>query len=404
MIKTENKLQLYLPDERMKRLDEETIEKIEFLKHESHIVSPIYMMPDLSGDGYILSGTTIKSHDYFYPLSAGADIGCGYRLLHSPLTKKDIDFIEKDIDGFAKQFITKDKSIEEVALFEWFWEKKYEKLKSYFALKHNINSSIILPRNPFNSHQLSSNSLLDAWGNIAIGNHFVEVREIGNIRNKEVANDLNIHSDEIMVHIHSGSGKKIENEFIHYWIKFIKQFKEENHFKNEMNGYEICMSMQTELARQFLDDAVDSINFSVFNRSLLSSKLQLPFNNTLIDFFDAFHDGYSIEGNSIVSQKGIQPFKEVNGHLLAIVPGSLNSNSYLVKKKGEIPFINHGTGEGLMGNAPNYKNVVTNLKKPIHRKYHDIESTIAYAEGAGLFEVIAELKPWICIKKEGENQ
>jgi len=342
----------------------------------------------------------MKTKDILYPFAGGLDLGCGYRLLHSPLKKKELKHIEDNLQDFANNFIAPTEIPLNKSLFNHFLNRNYSELAQFFA-NHGIQSTLLKNKNEGLFHHLKSDSFLKAWGTIAVGNHFIELREVDGIYNHSIAQKLNLREGDILPHIHSGSGKSIEREFLLYMAKFIQQFKEDNALISEYNGYEIKVDYQNPLAHSFIEDTLDSMQFSMFNRSLLAYKLQPWFHDQLVDLFDTPHDSIELEGDVITTQKGIQKYSTVNQEEIAIIPSAINDVSYLVKRKGIHPYINHGTGEGVGGKSPDFYGVITNLQNPINRKYHSAETIINYCQEVGLIEVIATLKPWISIKNEG---
>lgn len=391
---------IFLEDKRKRQMDKKIMERLEYLENETDIIEPFIAMPDLSDDGLILSGIHLKTRDMIYPFSAGTDLGCGYRVFHIP-QKKELFNLDKDKLTKLGGELTSNSVSKHLNkwLYSLYKSKNYGELNSFFKM-NNIHTPLIPSFNKETPHLLREESFENAWGTIAIGNHFVEIRGINKIFDNETAQLLGLNEGELVGHIHSGAGKLIEKDFEKYLGLFVKEYKRNNSLLSDDNGYEIVLNKDLPLSQRFLADAIDSINFSAINRSLLLFKLKSWLGYEINDLFDVFHDGFEIENETISSYKGIQPYANVKGLDIAIIPGSLQDVSYLVKRKANVPLINHGTGEGEFGKEPNYFNVLTNLNNPIKRKYYDIESTIKYCLEEGLIEIIAELKPYICIKNE----
>lgn len=389
---------IFIPSYRLLTLDHRTQQKLEYILKNKSVVS-LSIMPDIADDGLILSGVSFQSNSVLLPLAAGSDIGCGYRVLALDKYKYEMLELERKINDLSD--LVKPKKNDELVLklFSLFWNREFDELSSHFLREKIRNHDI--PNFPvMTSTHLPRDAFLSAWGNIAIGNHFLEFREVSNVFDEDVARDLGIYRNQILIHLHSGAGQEIEHQFLIYFARFFQDFKKNKLYFNDNIGYEVTAAVDCELAQSFLSDCALSMSFSAFNRSLISLQLQNMLSIEVYDLFDVYHDGMILENHTVFSQKGIQKYSTVGNHSIAIIPGSLNDKSYIVKSTGKSLYINHGTGEGPNGSNPNTNGVLTNLMNPINRKYYNIQETINFCKENGLIEIIAELSPWISIKRE----
>lgn len=385
----------YIPEDKNEYLTGQMLHKIDYLSNHNK-VEEIYILPDFTDEQFSLSGIQFSSKDIIFPIASGWDIGCGYRLFNTNQKKEDLSFLKDSFDMLSKELTTP-------------YSKKVNDSGNLFndisnwLLEHEISSKSKLDE--FSSLKnyetlIDLNSVMNELGNIAPGNHFIEFREVHRILNKEKAEKLNIHQGDILIHIHSGAGLTVKHNLMKYFAKFYSQTFGDVKLTLNFNGYLLNTPINSDLGRDFYNNALLSKFIAFANREYLTSNLKskVPQLETILD---VVHDDIKISDNVVSYQKGVQTFSNVNELEIAIIPGTISDSTFIIEKTGKVPFINHGVGEGDGGSKASFDQVITNLKNPLDRKYYSIQKIIDYGKLTELFEPIVELTPWLAIKNGG---
>jgi RNA-splicing ligase RtcB len=394
---------IFLPSNRYNNLNRNLINKFSYLASHPSINGKVYGLPDLSDDKLGLSGTYFKAKERIFPLGAGFDIGCGYRLLNIKASKKKLMHIEDKIELFQKQICNHKPSL---SISNQDINLMYTNLNNWL-LKKGLAIDSDLKHNKENLKlnfvsKISRHDIAKSLGRIAPGNHFVEVREVTEIYSELESNKLNIEKGDILVLIHSGAGKKIEQTFLRYFAAMYNFCELETKIGPHFNGYKVNIPQHSDLGQQYIEEAMRSKIIAKANRQILTYLLRKWINNEINVLFDVEHDNVSVKGDIIEYQKGTQKFINYNGVSIAIIPGTISDKAILVKNNGVSNVINHGVGEGKDGKRQLLKNVITNLKTILDRQYYNIDQVIESGINAGFYTPILKADPWISIKNGGE--
>jgi len=393
MLKMDDKCTLYIPKERKTAITPLVKEKLSFLSHHSAVKGDIIGLPDFGDDGMGLNGLYFKSDGVVFPMGPGKDVGCGFRVLH--VKKEDIDIkrLEKTRFFFAQTITSpapglrlclEDISSILTQSFSWLQSRGIEDpfLQAY--------QDFDIERPSFLNKQQIKRSI----ARIAKGNHFIELRELTHVE-KSISTNLNIKKGDYLIHIHSGSGVFVEKSFLRY-VSLMRRTND-----HLQNGYESYGELGEDWTQNYLSDVQRSLRLACVNRSLLAQIIGAWLNAPFTTLFDTPHDSIRVEGETIHHYKAVQQYASHKKQDLAIIPSTISDSSFIVRKKGDFPFINHGLGDGETGEEKPVNGVLTNFTQPIKRKFFQAKPVFDLVKQLGWYETVMEAKPWICIKNRG---
>lgn len=283
----------------------------------------------------------------------------------------------------------------------------------------------------------------DEVGTLGSGNHYLEVQEVAEIYDEEVAKAFGLKKGDVVVSIHCGSrglGHQINTEFL-------KQMATEApKYGLRLPDRELaCAPINSPLGRKYLGAMRAAINCALANREVLTHLTRNAFrkvfgNVNLTLLYDVSHntckeEKHIVDGKEkrlFVHRKGatraygpghpdLPPaFRDVGQPVL--IGGSMGTCSYILvgtKESGEKAFGSsvHGAGRAL-SRAQATKTwrgheVVNELAKrgilirsPSMRgvaeeapgAYKNVSEVVEAAVAAGLSKKVARLQPLICIK------
>ncbi|GAB6450087.1 RtcB family protein [Bacillus luti] len=386
---------IHLPKSR--HITEESVEKLNYLEQHSDI-SNIIALPDFANDGIALSGLVFQSQDFLFPMGAGFDIGCAYSsyLIPKEVIDTQINRLTQEFSSFASTLIGSNSctaiSQDDIKVL---WNEPDVWLSSR-GISSNITKSL-----DFDSERPTSFSLENSvmsFGRIPKGNHFLEIRRISNILNKNDSSKLGINEGDYILHIHAGAGYFTEKSFIEYLSKFAAN--QTSPF--DTHGYEIHLPLEHEISKDYLSDAVRSMNFAIANREILAQQVANWLQHPINKLFENMHDKLEIQSNKINYQKAVQTYELINGLPIAMLPSTINQDSFLVKGTGAFEYLNHGTGDGEGGKLASLDGLLTNLTETPKRLFYSMEECYQYAIDKNWFTPICKIQPWMSIKNNGK--
>ncbi|WP_180955106.1 RtcB family protein [Peribacillus deserti] len=371
MFKAGDKWDLFVSSGRVSGFSDNVWKKILSLDLNPYVSKKIIGLPDFGDDGTTLNGLVFKSENRVFPLGAGKDIGCGFRVLHVPRNKVDIEKIEREYQFFAKN------------------------ITSYKPGTTLLDEEIeqIFYSNSDRPSLIKQEEVKLSFGRIGKGNHFIEFRTI-DIKDQLAAKKLGFETGDIIIHIHSGSGLFLEYMILKYAALF-------NNNRGYQNAYELHFPFENCLIQQFLADAERCLQVSIANRNALE-RLIIEWIGSAIRVLDVSHDVIEVEGTTVHYQKAVQRYSEYKGLDIAIIPTTIEEQSYLVNRTGHFSFVNHGSGEGEEGDTQNIGSVKTNFDKTSSRTFFGINDSLEIATRNAWYKIICNLNPWICIKNFNE--
>ncbi|MEK7142723.1 MAG: RtcB family protein, partial [Patescibacteria group bacterium] len=422
------------------------------------VLSPVVGMPDIhEGYGLPIGGVAAFNIGKGV-ISAGAvgyDINCGVRLIRTNLSAAKIDkptlrklmikIEEKIPTGIGKKGRRGELpfSLEEIVnggakkmVAEGFgWQEDLESIEESGQMAGA------------NLAKVSKQAIARGRAQLATlggGNHFIEIQEIEEIFDIEIANQFGLKKGNISVMVHSGSrgfGHQICSDYLSILMNAAKQ---ENIFIPRRGL--AAAPIESVAGKDYFQAMAAAVNFAFANRQLMTHDIREAFEevfnknpkNDLEMFlvYDVAHNIAKFEefkGEKIlVHRKGatrafpaghpmLNEKYYLTGHP-AIVPGSMGTPSYVMVGTDEAEkswySINHGSGR-LMSRKQAFRQIT---KEDFEKSMGDIlynardwrlladESPLAYKKitevidvlvKAGLAKKVAQMKPLAVIKGAG---
>jgi len=347
-----------------------------------HIYCCIAVLPDFHISGSLMNGSVIPTKDYIYPNAVGGDIGCGMASLMLPVFRNEIMGKEKALyKALYNAIPTGRRTRVETPI-------NYED-KDIFQAKSDILTNKVMKK------------LKQQLGTVGDGNHFLELQ-----KNNE---------GQLQLLVHTGS---------RYFGQLIKEFYSKQ-LPEMVNNQLTALKSNSELGKKFLMDHNLALLYAVHNREeILREALKILKEIVITDFsiedllakrIDMPHNYISqenFEGEKLfIHRKGAQ---KVGKGELAVIPGDMGSNTYLVEGRGyplTFDSCSHGTGRKLSrGKALstiNYEQFLSSVKQVFCRTdrnvldeapqaYKDIEQVLKYQKE--IVKTIDVFKPIVNIK------
>ncbi|MFH1430967.1 MAG: RtcB family protein [Nanoarchaeota archaeon] len=403
---------LFLSEKLLGLVEENAIQQVVNVAMLPGIVKCSLAMSDMhSGYGFCIGGVAAFDLEkgVISPGGVGYDINCGIRILATNLKKKDIlekkkellHQISRDIPkGIGKGSVVKldKKEIKEVLETgaKWAVKNNYggkedlEKTEDYGCIE-NANASDVSERAIARG--------LPQLGSLGSGNHFLEIQEVDEIYDKEIAEKFGIkEKGQITISIHCGSrglGHQVASDYI-------KLMEDKYGWKDLPDRELINAPISSELGKKYLSAMACAANFAFCNRQMImnwtekSVKRFFPkaeFN--LI--YDVCHNIAKIEEHEVdgkkkkllVCRKGAtRSFGKGRKELPKIyqktgqpvlIPGSMGTASYILVGTNEAEKLSfsstaHGAGRVCSRSAALRNLRGENIKKELESKGIDIET------------------------------
>lgn len=418
------------------------------------VVDPVIGMPDIhEGFGLPIGGVMACVADGVISAGAvGMDINCGVRLVRSVLLARDFQKpvlrqIMQKIEEYVPTGVGKKgrhKGITE-PIFEQvvhtgakgiieygFGEKKDTEYIEEGGFLEGADLSCV-SREAINRGSVQ-------LGTLGGGNHFIEIQEVTDVYDRDLAGAFGLFQGQLTVMIHTGSrgfGHQICTDYSKSLVDAAERYK----INLPAKGL-ACAPVNSREGRKYYAAMACAVNFAFANRQIIMHDTVRAFSDVLGEspgalgmriVYDVAHNIAKWEVHRgehlLVHRKGatraLPPGHQENppayirtGHP-ALVPGSMGTASYVLvgtAKAGETFFsVNHGAGRTLsrhaaaksitreqfeesMGevlyNTRNYRELVD--EAPL--AYKDIEEVVETLVVLGFAKKVARLRPLAVIK------
>ncbi len=414
-------------------------------------------MPDIhQGYGFPIGGVAAFDAEsgIISPGGVGYDINCGIRLNTTNWNKKEVQKYLKEIVngiysniplGTGKGCLIKLSNKEFESLL---FEGVHWALKHGYATERDIkciedNGSLTVENLSDISERAFERGITEI-GSLGSGNHFIEIGYVAKIFEPEVANELELFKDQVVIWIHTGSrgfGHQICSDFIKDFQSVSKKY-----------GIELvdrglaCVPFSSKEGKSYFNAMNAAANFAFVNRQLIANKIKdilqrfakkiKPLKFELL--YDLAHNIAKLEkhkiGNKlktlVVHRKGATrafPATHFKGFYSQIgqpvlVPGSMGTVSYvLVAQKNALSLSFgsscHGAGR-VMSRSQAKKNInskellsqleskgiivktpsLSNLSEEAPEAYKDVETVVNVVNSLSITKAIAKIKPLVVIK------
>jgi tRNA-splicing ligase RtcB len=421
------------------------------------IVAGSFAMPDAHwGYGFPIGGVAAFDPDRGGIVSAGGvgfDISCGVRLLTTGLPASEIvsrnqalaDSLFREIPagvGSRGKLNLRPGEIDEMLIggAEWAIGQGYGNSVDLDRIEERGRMSGARPECVSNRAKQRQH---EEMGTLGSGNHYLEIQQVTDIIDRNVAAGFGLAAGEAVVSIHCGSrglGHQLGSEFLR------EMAIAEPDFGIVLPDRELaCAPINSEIGRRYLGAMRAAINCAIANRQIITHLVREVFAHffpaaELPILFDVSHNTCKLETHVIdgsrrdlyVHRKGAtraygpghsdlcEPLRAFGQPVL--IGGSMGTASFVLagsKESEHRAFSSacHGAGrsvsrhaalklyygreivdtlarEGVIIRSPSMRGVAEEAPGA----YKDVDAVVDAADRAGLARKIARLRPLICIK------
>ena len=446
---------LYIDDESFDALEEGAVQQIVNVACLPGIKMYSIGLPDIHfGYGFPIGGVAAFSmrNGIVSPGGVGFDINCGVRLIKSNLTLADI---EEHLDELTEKLFKnipsgvgskgkirlKEGEIDKVLDYgaEWAVENGYGWSEDLEVLEENgrmedADSSIV-------SNKAKKRGI-PQLGSLGSGNHFLEIQEVDEIYNEEVAQVFGLEKGMIVIMVHSGSrgcGHQICSDYLRVMDKAYKKYK------IQLDDRQLaCAPLDSKEAQDYIQAMCAAANYAWANRQLMTHWIRETFEDVLgksakdmeMDIvYDVAHNivkmethkVYNREEDLLVHRKGAtrafgpgreevpEKYRDVGQPVL--IPGTMGTASYVLhgtETAMEETFGStaHGAGRVLSRSKAKKDYDADDITKDLASKgirikatskhvieeeapgaYKDVDSVVRVSDSTGIAKLVAKLKP-----------
>ena len=450
----------YIADEHFDDLEEGAIEQIINIACLPGVQRYSIGLPDIHfGYGFPIGGVAAFSmrNGIVSPGGVGFDINCGVRLIKSNLTMEDIeDHLDELSDKLFKNIPSGvgskgkikleegeiDKVLDNGA--EWAVENGYGWPEDLEVLEENgkmedADSSIVSDK--------AKKRGIPQLGSLGSGNHFLEIQEVEEIFNEEVAEIFGLEKGMIVIMVHSGSrgcGHQVCSDFLRVMDKAYKKYK------IQIDDRQLaCAPLNTKEAQNYIQAMAAAANYAWANRQMMTHWIRETFEDVLgksakdmeMDIvYDVAHNivkmenhkVYNREEDLLVHRKGAtrafgpgreevpEKYRAVGQPVL--IPGTMGTASYVLhgtEKAMEETFGSTAHGAGRILSRSKAKkdydaDEITNdleskgikikatskhvIEEEAPGAYKDVDSVVRVSDSTGIAKLVAKLKPIVVCK------
>ncbi len=447
---------IYASEKLLEKMKEDiSLEQIKNVAMLPGIVKHAVCLPDAhQGYGFPIGGVAAFDLEkgIISPGGVGYDINCGVRLLASNLTIKDIEKKKKEVieklfeavpSGVGRGGATKLSKQEVKEVLEegakWAVKKGYGTKEDLEKIEDG--GCIQGAKAEYVSDRAIARGL-PQLGSLGAGNHFLEIQEVEEIYDKEIAKAFGIkEKGQITVMIHCGSrglGHQVASDYI-------KLMEDEYGWSNLPDRELINAPINSELGKKYFSAMSAAANFGFANRHMIMQWVRETMSKIFKDIkldliYDVAHniakiEEFNVDGKKMklcIHRKGAtrafgpgrkelpEIYRKTGQPVL--LPGSMGTASYLLvgtEKAEEVSFAStaHGAGrvssrtqalrnlrgetvkaelekKGIDIMAGSWKSIAEEAPQA----YKDIDEVAKVSHEVGIGNLVAKLKPVAVMK------
>jgi tRNA-splicing ligase RtcB (3'-phosphate/5'-hydroxy nucleic acid ligase) len=448
---------IYASEALMRDMDMKVYEQAVNVAKLPGIVSASYAMPDAHwGYGFPIGGVAAFDPEAGGVISAGGvgfDISCGVRCLHTGLVRADVMAVQKTLADALYYRVPA--GVGSTGLIHLNADEMHDMLTggACWAVERGWGVPEDLERieehgqmrgaKPGQVSEKAKHRQRDEMGTLGSGNHYLEVQEVTEVFDADVATTFGLKQGDIVVMIHCGSrglGHQIGTEFLKRMAVSAAQFA------ITLPDRELaCAPINSDVGQEYLGAMRAGINCALGNRQILTHIVRQVFADILPQakmplLYDVSHNTCKVEEHFVdgdvkklyVHRKGATrafgpDHPDIPEALRAVgqpvlIGGSMGTGSYVLagtRASESLAFSSacHGAGRAMSRHAAlrNWKGrqVVDSLaargiliRSPSMRgiaeeapeAYKDVAAVVDAAAAAGLACKVARLEPLVCIK------
>jgi tRNA-splicing ligase RtcB len=448
---------IYATEELIRDMDNKVHEQMTNVAMLPGIQKASFAMPDAHwGYGFPIGGVAAFDPDEGGVVSAGGvgfDVSCGVRTLLTGLTALEIESVKEQLADTLFRAIPAGVgstgklhlNLEEMDAMltggaKWAVEQGYglredlERIEEHGQMKH---------AKPGEVSEQAKKRQRDEVGTLGSGNHYLEVQNVVEIYDTEVAAAFGLRQGETVISIHCGSrglGHQIGTDFLKKMVIAAPGFG------IQLPDRELaCAPINSELGQSYLGAMRAAINCALANREVITHLVRQTFGEifpkaNLKLIYDVSHNTCKVEEHAIdgekkrlfVHRKGAtRAFGPGHADLPAalksvgqpvLIGGTMGTASYILvgTTVGEARSFSsscHGAGrrmsrhqatkqwkgrelidylatKGILIRSPSYRGVAEEAPGA----YKDVSVVVDAADKAGLSKKVAKVVPMICVK------
>ncbi|MDH5392477.1 MAG: RtcB family protein [Gammaproteobacteria bacterium] len=449
---------IYADESLIKAMDDKVREQLCNVAMLPGIVAAAYAMPDAHwGYGFPIGGVAAFDADDGGVISAGGvgfDISCGVRCLHTglminevtPYKKKLADQLFRDIPaGLGSTGPVHLSQKEMNAMLKggarWAIDRGFG---DEADLQRTEERGCMKGAEPGHVSEQAKKRQQNEMGTLGSGNHYLEVQQVTDIYDEQIAQRFGLKQGDVVVSIHCGSrglGHQIGSEFLKAMALKAAGFG------IELADRELaCAPVKSDLGQAYLGAMRAAINCAFANRQILSHltrnafKAVLPAADLAL-LYDVSHNTCKLEEHEIngrkrplyVHRKGATRaygpgHRDIASALRdvgqpVIIGGSMGTSSYILagtNQSEELAYSSacHGAGRAmsrhqatklwhgrqLIEQLAEQKGILIRsasmrgVAEEAPGSYKDVSAVVDSADLAGLAKKVARLEPLVCIK------
>lgn len=421
------------------------------------IVKAAYAMPDAHwGYGFPIGGVAAFDPKQNGVVSAGGvgfDISCGVRTLHTGLTRDDIEPVKEQLANRLFQKVpagvgstgrirlgSREMNRMLAGGAQWAVKQGYGRREDLECIEERGCMAGAVP-DDVSEH--AKRRQRDEMGTLGSGNHYLEVQQVREVFDADIATAFDLQAGDILLSIHCGSrglGHQIGTEFLKKMVVTAGQYG------IQLPDRELaCAPIDSPIGKTYLGAMRAAINCALANRQIITQLAREAFADVVPEadltlLYDVSHNTCKVEEHIIdgkprrlfVHRKGAtrafgpghpdlpDAFADVGQPVL--IGGSMGTASYILagtKAAEALSFSSacHGAGRAMSRRAAKKKwqgrGLVDELaargiliRSPSMRgvaeeapgAYKDVTAVVDAAHHTGLAKKVVSLEPLACVK------
>jgi tRNA-splicing ligase RtcB (3'-phosphate/5'-hydroxy nucleic acid ligase) len=448
---------IFASESLIREMDEKVYEQVTNVAKLPGIVKASFAMPDAHwGYGFPIGGVAAFDADKGGVISAGGvgfDISCGVRTLLTGLTFENIQSVKAKLAdvlfdkipagvGSRGKLSLNDREMTAMLMggAKWAVQRGYGTKDDLQRVEEDGCIPGALPEEVSNR---AKNRQREEMGTLGSGNHYLELQQVAQIHDRQIAAAFELQQGDILLSIHCGSrglGHQIGTEFLTRMAAAATQYG------IELPDRELaCAPIASPIGEAYLGAMRTAINCALANRQIITHLLREAFKeifpkSELPMLYDVSHNTCKTEEHLVDGRK-MQLFVHRKGATRAFSPGhpslpeplqAIGQPVLIGGTMGTASYILCGTSQGMglafgsachgAGRAMSRHQalrqwrgaeVVQNLAyhgvlirsrsmrgvaEEAPGAYKDVTEVVEAADRAGLARTVARLEPVICIK------